>query len=274
MVAVANAIVHCGGRPKFVDAEPETGNPCARAIEIAANDDSVSSVIYAHLYGVPGEVPEVRQPIIEDCAECHGSDAGSRGVVSCYSFYANKIVTCGEGGMVIARTLTVADRMRSLRSHAFTPGNHFQHSALAHGSRMTDMQAALGIAQLSRMDEFLQKRRELADHYCQRLARVPWITWQPHPPRSVWWVMPVLVRKARWNANDRDTVRFRLAEHGIETRTYFKPLHRQEHLKRFVDPGQEFPVANDLYYRGLYLPLYPDLTHSDVDYICDVIEGL
>jgi perosamine synthetase len=274
MVAVPNSILRSGCRPFFVDSEPTTGNINVAHIGDVLKSVEISAIVVAHLYGVPSDYihPHGRLTIIEDCSECHGADVGRLGDLQTYSFYANKIIACGEGGMVLTNDDDSAERLRSLRSHAFTPGEHFSHKELAHGARMTDLQAAIGKVQLDRMEEMQARRIAIAEMYMQRLAKVPWLSWQPHPVGSVWWVFPILVRAGARFGVARDHLRSHLAHRGIETRTWFRPMHQQRHLMQFAK-DQSFPVADGLYSRGLYLPLYVDMTDSDVEYICDAVES-
>lgn len=278
MVAVPNAILYVQGVPVFVDSDPETGNPDPAWVERVAWENP-AAVIVPHLYGEPAaeflaacrrHLPHT--PVIEDCAEAHyarlpnGRSVGFANMAT-FSFYANKIVTSGEGGMVCTNVDDEAERMRQLRAHAFTPGNHFHHQGLAFGMRMTDMQAALGLAQHGRRWDFLRERSAIAHQYLGRLTRIPWLSFPRRSPGSVWWVFPLLVQRGA--PLTRDELRAILADAGVETRTYFFPMHRQPHLRRYAT--DEYPVADDLAARGLYLPLFPGLTEDEVDYIADTI---
>ncbi|HEV3004239.1 MAG TPA: DegT/DnrJ/EryC1/StrS family aminotransferase [Pirellulales bacterium] len=273
MVAVANAVLCCGAMPRFVDSEPATGNADWAQIVAACKSQAAKAVIVPHLYGVPLEFhpADVPLPVIEDCAESHfaafsdGSPVGSRGRLATWSFYGNKIVTCGEGGLVATDEPRMAERLRSLRAHAFTPGNHFHHQELAYGYRMTEMAAAVGLAQYARRAELTSRRAAIFKRYVQRLQTADWLEFQSRTPGSAHWVMPVLAdSEAR-----RDAARWALASAGVETRTYFVPLPWQPHLRRFAT--QRYPVADDLSRRGMYLPLFPDMTDDDVDYVCQTL---
>lgn len=283
MVACGNAILYCGAVPVFVDSEPETGNWDREA---AYKLDDLAAAMPVHLYGVPCEYKfgGLKFNIIEDCAEAHyaryplGNPVGMFARMACFSFYANKIIGTGEGGMVLCGTVEDRERLRSLRAHAFTPGEHFHHQGLAFGYRMTELQAAVGLAQHRRRDELLSRREEIAGMYDELLR--DWIDWHygplgrplVRPARTVgsaWWVYPLLVaRDFRWS---RDSVRQALAEDGVETRSYFRPLHRQPHLERFAIG--KYPIADDLSNRGFYLPLYPTLSDRQVKYVCDRLKA-
>lgn len=287
MVACANAAVYCGAVPEFIESETVTGN-----IDIEmVRHRSADLILVPHLYGMPARGTKLLDSadVIEDCAESHyatfpdGSPVGSHGRFAVFSFYANKIVACGEGGMVITDDESAAIELRSLRSHAFTPGEHFNHQRLAFGYRMTDLQAAVGLIQHSRRLEFLAKRRELYHRYCANLAGVPWISWARRPSGSVDWMFPAIIEPGAWEGEGlpterfegmpievdsvRDYLRWKLADVGVETRTWFKPMHRQGHLKAGIH--RSFPIADSFYANGICLPIYFEMELSDVDYICE-----
>lgn len=288
MVAVANAVLYCGGVPYFVDSVLPDGNPDWLSIGYsyrnAGRSDSSKTVIIPHLYGSVSDANRfIRDillcggPVIQDCAECHYATHGGPLIrhpddILTFSFYANKIIACGEGGMVVTQRAYIADRLRRLRAHAFTPGDHFNHSELAFGYRMTEMQAALGVAQHSRHKRILRFRREVAERYFAALSGVDWIEYPRRSPGSVWWVFPILIR--RGSSQTVESARQALADGGVETRRYFKPLHTQGHLTKYVLPGQEFPVACDLYERGLYLPLYPGLDNERIGHIAEILRSV
>lgn len=279
MVAVANAVLDVGAIPLFADSEPDTGNPYGKWLEIHGR---VDAVIIPHLYGVIAEyfswcASDISYPlkIIEDWAESHFAkrvplSANDKAHAYTFSFYGNKIITTGEGGMVLVNDEETENRLRRLRAHAFSKECHFQHTEHAFGYRMTEMQGALGLAQLSRAAEFLAARTEIAEWYYHGLRRIQWLEFPLRPEGSVWWVFPLLVAKD--SPVTREKVRAALAEKGVETRTYFYPLHRQAHLRRYAT--HDMPVADDLFTRGFYLPVWVGMIREDVEYICDTIRGL
>jgi perosamine synthetase len=276
MVACPNAIISAGGNPFLLDSVPGSG--CMDLDEIPARRYRPKAILYVHLYGVPVEFDADTwiAKAIEDCAEAHygsfenGSPVGSRGDFACFSFFANMIIACGEGGMVLTNSAEDAERMRGLRAHAFTKGEHFHHREHALGVRMTDMQAAIGLSQHRRREQIIQRRRRIFRQYMAG----PWPDWvrfQWRTPGSADWVFPILVREGF--GLTRDMVRQHLGSAGIETRSWFKPMHRQPHLKRFAD-GELFPVADDLARRGLYLPIYPEMTDDDVSYVIETVAAI
>lgn len=276
MVACANAVLYCGATPRFVDSEPMTGNADPAQLQRALSRRT-KAIIAPHLYGVPAiafiEAAQALAPqatIIEDCAECHYGAAGNRpvgsfGRLATFSFYANKIIASGEGGMVLVDCERTARRLRSLRSHAFSPETHFCHEELAFGVRYTDLQAAVALVQHERRQELLARREAIARRYRERLAGLKAIELPKRTSGSAWWVFPLLAR----DRDARDGLRSRLAEAGVETRSYFIPLHRQKHLQQFAT--DEYPVADRLSDSGLYLPLWTDMTDDDVDYVAGIV---
>ena len=202
MVAVANAVLDVGAIPLFADSEESTGNPHGTWLEIHG---PAKAAIVPHLYGVIAEnfsyfASHAPYPlkVIEDWAESHFAKSfvllgNDRADAYTFSFYGNKIITTGEGGMVLTSKEVVADRLRSLRAHAFSKECHFQHTEHAFGYRMTEMQGALGLAQLSRAEEFLAARTEIAAWYYHELRRIQWLEFPTRPEGSVWWVFPLLV---------------------------------------------------------------------------------
>lgn len=278
MVACANAILAAGAEPYFVDSEPATGN-----IDLLKLAFCPKAAILVHLYGVPIDIPRFQPEtkVIEDAAEAHyaafpdGSPVGSRGDFACFSFYANKIITTmGEGGIVLTDDEATAERLRGLRAHAFDPAEHFNHCEHAWGMRMTSPQAAFGLAQHGKREEFLRRRHEIYVQYTDRLYSVSWMQWQGRGGKfnAANWVFPILVIDG-YGQITRDYVRAALAEKGVETRTWFKPMHQQKFLAKYA-AGQSFPVADDLYRRGLYLPLHCSMTNDDVDYTCEILRSL
>jgi len=285
MVATANSVRHCGGTPVFVDAEPRTWNMDPEKIE-AAITPRTRAIIPVHTYGHPADMDAILAlarrhglNVVEDAAEAHGARykgrrVGSLGKCGCFSFYANKIITTGEGGMITTDDEELAQKARNMRDHAFSPERHFWHRAVAHNFRMTNLQAAVGVAQMERADWLIQRRIENAARYNAPLAGVRGITLPPpgtDDVTNVYWMYSILVED-EFGAS-RDDVRRHLASRGIETRTFFIPMHlqpiyfRREHLGRF-------PVAEALCRKGLYLPSSASLTGDQIDTICAEIRAV
>ena len=281
MIATPNAVRYTGATPALVDAERETWNLDVGRLE-AAISPRTRGIVLVHTYGHPVdmdpllELCERRGPwVVEDAAEAHGArykgrPAGSLGRAASFSFYANKIVTTGEGGMVTTNDLEIARLARRLRDHAFSDERHFWHKHLGFNYRMTNLQAAVGLAQTERLEEFVEIHRANALRYARRLARLPGLTLPVERPwaRNVYWMFGVVVEDAF--GITRDELRRRLARRGIETRTFFIPIHLQPiYYKAFK--GQRFPVAEELCQRGLYLPSGATLTEVEVSVVCEAV---
>lgn len=279
MVACANAVLACGAKPVFVDSLPGTGNADPLAFERAVTPATKAAMI-VHLYGLPAKIPRLPADVelVEDCCEAHfasfpsGRPVGSAGRFAVFSFYANKIIAAGEGGMVCCNSLEDATRLTGLRAHAFTPGSHFHHQEQAFGYRMTEMAGALGFAQHVRKRPILQERDRVGKLYQELLKDCPNLDAPPHLPGSVWWVYPIVLAGDR--RGDKSKLRQALADEGVETRSYFKPLHQQPHLMQYAPDPLAFPVADDLAARGLYLPLFPEMQNDEVELVCKVVRSV
>jgi perosamine synthetase len=281
MVATANAVMYTGATPVFVDSEPDTWNLDIDGVE-AKITGRTRAIIPVHTYGHPVDMDRLMSlasarsiRVIEDAAEAHGArykgrPAGSLGDSACFSFYANKIITTGEGGMVLTNDPKVAALAKNLRDHAFSQVRHFWHQRMGFNYRMTNLQAAVGLAQTERMETLISLRRTNAAHYQRLLKEVPGLTLPPQAEwaSSVYWMFGILVEDS-FGLN-RDDLREYLAERGIETRTFFVPMHLQPIY--YQEYGQEsYPVAEELCRKGMYLPSGPNLPESEIEYVATTI---
>lgn len=219
--------------------------------------------------------------VVEDAAEAHGAvyrgrRAGSLGDVSAFSFYANKIVTAGEGGMVLTNDRAFADRAVLLRNHAFTEPR-FVHYEIGFNYRMTNIQAAIGVAQMEHVDELVKARQENARIYSRELSGVKGLTLPPECPygSSVYWMYGILVDEEKFGIG-RDEVMRRMLEKGIETRPFFHPMHLQPVFLQGgdVDCGGSYPVSEQLGRQGLYLPSSSHLSKEQITLICSGLRSL
>jgi perosamine synthetase len=278
-VATANAVAYCGAKPILCDVEPIHGNLDPGAVETCISP-STRGIIVVHLYGHPVDFDAIAAVaerhhlwIIEDAAEAHGAEyagrkAGGLAPVSIFSFYGNKIITTGDGGMVLARDPAMADRMRVLRDHGMTPGRRYYHEVLGFNYRMSNLQAALGVAQLERLDELVDSRRRVADAYAHLLDGLAGIRVFGEEPwaKSAHWMTSIEVDPdAGWN---RDRLIADLDERGVETRPFFVPLSR---LPLYEEPQGRFPNAERLGRLALNLPSGAALTDSDLEYVAAAI---
>ena len=200
-----------------------------------------------------------------------GRKQAAWGEIGCFSFYANKIITTGEGGMCVTSNSDLAERMAWLRAHAFgRGGKHFWHEELGFGYRMSALQAAMGLAQMEKIDEFVNKRISNAKLYNEYLSEIgDKVTLPPDSPgiRNVYWMYSILLQGKK----ERDGLMTWLASKGVETRTFFYPIHRQPYYSnRFA--GQSFPVSDMLSDRGMNLPSSSLLTEEQILFICQAIK--
>lgn len=284
MIATANAVRYVGATPILVDSEMKTWNMDTDKIEETITEKT-RAIIPVHTYGHPSEMDKIMELarkynlwVVEDAAEAHGAiykgkKIGSIGDVACFSFYANKIITTGEGGMVTTNSEELYEKMQTIRSHAFSEERHFWHKYLGFNFRMTNLQAAIGVAQMERFDELVEKRIKNAKLYNALLKDVKGIILPPESPdiKNVYWMYSI-----KLNDNfgiTRDELRYKLAERGIETRAFFIPMHIQPiYYEEFA--GQQFPVAEHLCKTGLYLPSFSDLKEEEIKYVSKSINEI
>jgi perosamine synthetase len=272
-VATANAVRYTGATPVFVDAESTTWQMDPR--DLAARvTPRARAIVPVHLYGHPCDMEPILATakrhglaVIEDAAEAHGARwrgrrVGALGDVGCFSFYGNKIITTGEGGMCVTNDAALADRLRLLRDHGMDPKRPYWHELIGFNYRMTNLQAAIGVAQMTRIEGFITKKRELARWYAEALAPLAAagrLTLQPEAAwaESVFWMNSVLLADVRASV---DEVRARLLDRGIDSRPFFYPTHT---LPPYAT-GERRPVAEALAARGLNLPSGVSLTRDEV----------
>jgi perosamine synthetase len=281
MIATINAVTYTGATPVLVDSEPVTWN-----MDLNQVADKITSrtrvVMPVHTYGHPVDMDPLLEMaerhglyVIEDAAEAHGAEykgrrAGSLGHAGCFSFYANKVITTGEGGMITTDDPDISRLASNLRDHAFSEERHFWHKYLGFNYRMTNLQAAVGLAQTEQMESFIQARRANAARYTAALQSIPGIVTPPEADwaKSVFWMYSILVEDEF--GMTRDQLRAYLAEHGIETRTFFIPMHLQPiYYQAFK--GQSYPVSEMLCQRGFYLPSASSLTSREIDYVTGLV---
>lgn len=266
IISCAYAVVYLGAKPVLVDVVPETGNIDPSKIE-AAITAKTKAIMVVHLYGHPAEMDAIMAiarkhgvAVVEDAAEAHGAvyrgrKAGSIGDIACFSFYGNKIVTSGEGGMVVSNNEELMERVRLLKDLAHKPGRRFFHEVVGYNYRMTNVQAALGLGELENIETYIERKRAMAALYHSLLTGVAHLKLpgEASEVRSVYWMYALeLLPDAPL---DRDAFMQALRDKGVDTRTYFYPLHAQPVLANAVTNDDAlYPVTSDLARRGLYLP--------------------
>jgi perosamine synthetase len=281
-IASANTVRYCGAAPVFVDSDPVTFNLDPAQVE-ARITPRTKAIMPVHLYGHPADMDPIRDiarrhglRVVEDAAEAigatyHGARTGGLGDCAAFSFFGNKIITTGEGGMVTTDDDALAARLRLYRSQGMDPARRYWFPVVGYNYRMTNVAAAIGLGQFERIDAHLAARRRVAQGYDRRLARRQDLVLPATASGAghVFWMYTVLLpRDAR---RSRDEVVARLDQAGVETRPVFHPLHRQP---PYLDPAQgPFPTADDIAARGLNLPSHGALTEADLDRVCAALQA-
>lgn len=276
-IASVNTIIQTGAKPIFADSLPETWQIDPEDVERKITPRT-RAIMAVHLYGQPCDMDAIGSIcerhdllLIEDCAEAFGSrykgqHVGTFGDVATFSFFGNKTITTGEGGMVVARDRDVMGKAYHLKTQGVSPTREYWHDVVAYNYRMTNICAAIGLAQLEQADAIIAKKRLIADWYQKGLFDLPLKTHveQPGTFHSFWMCSIVLE-----DAGLRQPLRDHLAHAGIETRPLFHPAHVLPHCAT----GESFPVAESLTARGINLPSYPGLERRDVDLIVGAIRA-
>jgi perosamine synthetase len=284
-VASANCLLYEGVRPVFCDVDPATLNLDPAAAEAAAGERSVG-ILPVHIFGFPAAMPEFEAlaarralGILEDACEALGAvDAeqrriGARGNLATFAFYANKQLTTGEGGMIVPSAPEVAARLRTERNQGRAPDmGWLDHGALGFNYRLSDLAAALGVAQLEALDTMLERRAEVASLYEQGLAGIEGVA-APiagrGSERRSWFVYPVRLAEG----SDRDAVIAALAEVGVAAKAYLPCIHLFPHLRDLGYSEGQFPVAEAASAHSLALPFFPSMTESQVARVCEALAG-
>ncbi len=280
--ATANVVLHCGAIPVCADVDQETWllDPEAAA---AAITPRTKAIIPVHLYGHPCDMDPIMKLaekhkliVIEDCAEAQGAlykgrQVGTFGDIGCFSFFSNKVITTGEGGMVSTRNADLAEKLRVLRDHGMRPGKRYWHDVAGFNYRMTNLQAALGVAQMERVEKFLIRRREIGERYSKQLGKIKGIVLPPSKDwaHTIYWIYSMLVDETVTGIT-RDELALRLSEMGIENRPFFYPMHE---MPPYQQAGN-FPISKRLSRQGMSLPSGNDISNEAIDRICDAIAGI
>lgn len=281
-IATALAALHNGAVPVPVDSEAVTWNLDLDLIEglITAR---TKAIIPVHLYGHPVDMDRLMEIankhnliVIEDCAESHGATVrgrmtGSFGQMACFSFYANKVITTGEGGVITTNDPAFAERLRLLRNLAFTQPR-FKHELAGFNFRMPGFVAALGLAQFRKIEHIVEQKRRVAHRYNEKLKDIKGLQLPAEMDwaRNVYWMYAIVVEPGY--GISRDQLTEALAERGIQTRTFFCPMNQQPVLEKMAGfRDVPCPVADSLWERGLYLPSTWSLSDETIDLICDAI---
>lgn len=274
-IATANAVTYCGAKPVFVDSDPNYWCMDPEKIEEKITMNT-KAIIPVHLYGHPCDMDAIiaiaREHdlyVVEDAAEAHGAEykgkkVGSFGDISCFSFFANKIITTGEGGMCLTDNYGLAERMKILRDHGMNPNKKYWHDVVGFNYRMTNMQAALGVAQLGRIEKIIEIKRSNANLYNSLLQDVNSITLPPEEDwaRNVYWMYSILTD----HRICRDDVMNKLSGEGIDSRPFFYPIHIMPPYRKGC-----YPIAEVLSKIGISLPSSTKLKREEIEKICNCI---
>lgn len=284
MVASANSVLYTGAKPVFVDSELETWNMDVKKVKGLINDNT-KAIMPVHTYGHPVDMDPLLKIakknslfIIEDAAEAHGAEykgrrVGSLGDVACFSFYGNKILTTGEGGMVVTNDEKIAEKARLLRNHAFTKPR-FLHYEMGFNYRLTNIQAAIGLAQVERADYLVERRIQNAKLYNSFLKDTKGLTLPPQAEwaKNVYWMYGILVGE-QFGLN-KEGLMEKLKTLGIETRSFFVPMHKQPLFIKMLGEMSNCPNAEYLGERGLYIPSSSSLSKEEITKVADTIKSL
>ncbi|MBI1860402.1 MAG: DegT/DnrJ/EryC1/StrS family aminotransferase [Deltaproteobacteria bacterium] len=280
-VATVNAVTMCGAVPVFVDSESDSWNIDPKGIERAITPKT-KGIIPVHLYGYPADMEVIaaiakshKLFILEDAAEAHGAEVNDRkvgawGTAAIFSFFGNKILTTGEGGMVTTDDPALATELKLIRSQGQDSNRRYWFPVVGYNYRMTNIAAAIGLAQIEKVDAHLNSRRAIDHWYRKHLSGVEGIRFQT-PPRGaqpICWLFTVGFDNS-WP--QRDAIMESLGRAGIETRPVFYPIHT---LPPYQKPGQLFPVAERLAASGMNLPTWHGLTEADVIFICKTLKEI
>jgi perosamine synthetase len=283
--ASASAVVHAGATPVLVDVERRTWTLDVEKAA-AAITPRTRAIMPVHLYGQPADMDAIRVLadrhgllVVEDAAEALGSTwkgrkVGSLGDAATFSFFANKIVTTGEGGMVVFADAARAERARRLRDHGMNPAKRYWHEEIGFNYRMTNMQAAIGLAQMERIDRFVEGKLRMAERYGKGLAGVPGVELPATRDgvRNTYWAYSILLSDCP-SMEERDRVIARLARLGIGTRPLFYPMHVMPAFRAYAG-NRDFPVTDHLSARGLSLPSSINLEDREIDFVCRSLGSL
>ncbi len=283
IVSCLQAVLRCGATPVLVDCDRETW--CMDVDEVVAKTTTrTRAVMPVHIYGHPVDMAPLLEhaqrrglTIVEDAAEAHGAEyhgrrCGGFGEVSCFSFYANKIVTCGEGGMILSDDAALAVHARSLRNLCFEPDRRFVHRELGFNYRMTNLQAAIGLAQCESIAETLAHKRAIGQAYLENLGGIAGLQLPVERPgvRNVYWMFGVVLD----DDVDMDATEFarRLRKRNVDTRPFFVGMHEQPIFAEMgLFAGERYPVTECLSRRGLYLPSGAALTADQIASVCAAV---
>lgn len=279
------AVIYTGAKPVFVDCEMETYNIDIGQIEKKITKKT-KAIMPVHIYGHACEMDAINNLakkynlyVIEDAAEAHGGEykgqkCGALGHIGCFSFYANKIITTGEGGMIATDNENMANRARKFRDLCHSDTKRFIHDNIGYNYRMTNLQAAIGCGELKNIEKYLKIKQWMATLYNEKLKDLPGVKLPSNKNyvKNVYWMYGILIDKNKF-AIGKDRLRTKLKEKSVDTRDFFYPPHDQPVLKKIIGKTK-FPNAQYLAENGLYLPSGLAITEKQIDSVCKKIKSL
>jgi perosamine synthetase len=284
IISCIAAVLRAGCCPVLVDCEPDTW--CLDVAQVRRKmTGKTRAIMPVHIYGHMADMKPLMElaqkfglAIVEDAAEAHGAEyhgrrAGGIGDLGCFSFYANKIVTTGEGGMIVTNDAKLADRARNLRNLAFRRDRRFLHTEIGYNFRMTNVQAAIGLAQVEGIEGHLSRKRRMAALYSARLRQIPGLQLPVERPnvKNVYWMYGIVLDEGI--DLDATSLGMRLKKHGIDTRPFFRGMHEQPVLRELgLFAGENYPVTERIARRGLYLPSGLTISEPQINRVCDAIK--
>ncbi len=283
MAATWLAVIYTGAIPVFIDVDPLTYNINPSLIKSKITSKT-KAIIPVHIYGHPVEMDKImtiaakyKLLVIEDAAEAHGATYKSRkvggiGHIGCFSFYANKLITTGEGGMVVTNDDNIAKEVRKYKDLYHSPAKRFIHEKVGYNYRMTNLQAAVGVGELIHIEEYIDKKKKMAELYDSKLSKIPGIITPTvlDDVSCVFWMYAIRVDEEKFGIN-KDKLRVELQNQGVETRDFFYPPTVQPVLSDYVGNHSKFPVTDKIATSGLYLPSGLALTEAQINKVCDAI---
>ena len=284
IISCIGQVIRSGATPVLVDCDPLTWNMDINKVEEKITENT-KAIMVVHIFGLPVDIEPLLEiaknnniKIIEDAAQMLGQTynekpCGSFGDISTFSFYPNKLITTGEGGMLVTNDEQLADDCRSLRNLCFQPKKRFVHERLGWNYRMTNLQAALGLAQLERLDEFVQRKRSMGKKYTQGLRvlnEVPLPLEKTDYAENIYWVFGLVLDDSI--GFDAEEAIKMLGEKGIGCRPFFCPMNQQPVLREmgfFIN--ESYPVAERLYKQGFYIPSGTALTSEHINHVTNIL---
>jgi len=277
--ASVNSIIHSGATPVLVDVEKDSWNLCPKAVKDAINKKT-KAIMPVHIYGNPCDMKAImsiakknKLLVIEDCAEAFGATVegkyvGTFGDSATFSFFANKVITSGEGGAVLFNSREAYEKAAVIRDHGMSKNKRYWHERIGYNYRLTNLQAAIGCAQLEQFESFKRKRKDIWNQYDSRLKKTGYFSYQKSLKNSSvsHWLYSILLRNSI--EMDRDQLLESLKNYGIETRPVFYPMSRMPAFKSLANSRKNH-IANSISQRGFSLPSSITLKRSEIDFICD-----